>query len=74
MGYYWRISSLTLKSETEKVVGINQKILEYYESSDFLKIKDTCEVLMSTQREFNEYITEKVQYYLPALWYKSGSK
>lgn len=50
-----------IKSETEKVVGINQKILEYYESSDFLKIKDTCEVLMSTQREFNEYITEKVQ-------------
>lgn len=50
-----------IKSETEKIVGINQKILEYYESSDFLKIKDTCEVLMSTQREFNEYITEKVQ-------------
>ena len=39
----------------------NQRILEYYESSDFLKIKETCEVLMSTQREFNEYITEKIE-------------
>lgn len=50
-----------LKSEIEKVVSANQKILEYYESPSFLKIKETCEVLMSTQREFNEYITEKVQ-------------
>lgn len=50
-----------LKSEIEKVVSINQKVLEYYESTGFLKIKETCEVLMSTQREFNEYITEKVQ-------------
>lgn len=24
------------------------------------KIKETCDVLMSTQREFNEYIAEKV--------------
>lgn len=50
-----------LKGEIEKVVIKNQRILEYYESPDFLKIKETCEVLMSTQREFNEYITEKVQ-------------
>lgn len=50
-----------LKSEIEKIVGMNQKILEYYESSSFIKIKETCEVLMSTQREFNEYITEKAQ-------------
>lgn len=50
-----------IKSEIEKIVNMNQRVLEYYESSDFLKIKETCEVLMSTQREFNEYITEKVQ-------------
>lgn len=50
-----------LKSKIEKIVSTNQRILEYYESSDFLKIKETCEVLMSSQREFNEYITEKVQ-------------
>jgi len=50
-----------LEREIWKVVSKNQKILEYYKSSDFLKIKETCEVLMSTQREFNEYIIEKVE-------------
>lgn len=50
-----------IKKDIEQIVSKNQKILEYYESSDFLKIKNTCEVLMSTQREFNEYINEKVQ-------------
>ena len=50
-----------LNDEVEKIVSKNQRILEYYDSPGFLKIKETCEVLMSTQREFNEYITEKVQ-------------
>ena len=50
-----------LNDEIEKIVSKNQRILEYYDSPGFLKIKETCEVLMSTQREFNEYITEKVQ-------------
>lgn len=50
-----------IKKEIEKVVSKNRKILEYYDSPSFLKIKETCEVLMSSQREFNEYITEKVQ-------------
>ncbi len=50
-----------LASDIGCVVKKNQRILEYYESQSFLKIKETCEVLMSTQREFNEYIIEKVQ-------------
>lgn len=50
-----------LKGEIEKVVSANQQILEYYDSPSFLKIKETCEVLMSSQREFNEYINEKIQ-------------
>lgn len=50
-----------LESDIDTVVSKNQKILEYYESSSFLKIKETCETLMSTQREFNEYINEKVE-------------
>lgn len=50
-----------IKNEVEKIVSKNLRILEYYESPDFLKIKDTCEAVMSTQREFNEYISEKVQ-------------
>ncbi len=50
-----------IHSEIEKVVSENQRILAYYESPDFLKIKETCEGLMNSQREFNEYIREKVQ-------------
>lgn len=50
-----------LEDEIKKIVSTNQKILAYYESLDFSKIKETCEVLMSSQREFNEYIAEKVE-------------
>lgn len=49
------------KKQIINIVKVNQRIVEYYDSPDFLKIKDTCEVLMSSQREFNEYISEKVQ-------------
>ena len=50
-----------LKADIERIVASNQRILDYYASPDFQKIKETCEVLMSSQREFNEYINEKVQ-------------
>ena len=50
-----------INKEILQVVKDNMRILEYYNSPDFLKIKGTCEVLMSTQREFNEYITEKIE-------------
>lgn len=50
-----------LKKDIEKIVNRNQRILQYYDSPDFLKIKETCETLMSSQQEFNEYISEKVQ-------------
>jgi len=44
-----------------EIVEKNRRIIEYYESSDFMKIKESCETLMSSQREFNEYIAEKVE-------------
>ncbi len=50
-----------IQREIESVANANRKILEYYDSPAFAKIKETCKVLMSTQREFNEYIAEKVQ-------------
>ena len=50
-----------LKADIERIVASNQRILDYYASPDFQKIKETCEVLMSSQRDFNEYINEKVQ-------------
>ena len=49
-----------IEKEIKIVVDRNRKILKYYDSPAFLKIKETCEVLMNTQREFNEYIIEKV--------------
>ena len=52
---------LHIKGEIDKVVSKNRRILEYYDSPSFLKVKETCDVLMSSQREFNEYISEKVQ-------------
>lgn len=50
-----------IKSNVEQIVNANQRILKYYESPAFLKVKESCETLMSSQREFNEYIDEKVQ-------------
>ena len=49
------------KKEIHKIVQHNKKILAYYNSEGFVKIKETCESLMSSQREFNEYISEKVK-------------
>lgn len=50
-----------VREEVEKIVKKNQQILDYYKSPEFKKIKDTCEALMGSQREFNDYIKEKVQ-------------
>ena len=50
-----------IKEDIEQLVDKNHRVSEYYESQDFQKIKDTCESLMSSQKEFNEYINEKVQ-------------
>ena len=50
-----------IDGEVDKIVSTNQQILEYYKSSSFAKIKETCEAMMGSQREFNEYINEKVQ-------------
>lgn len=35
-----------IKNDVEKIVTKNQKIFQYYESDDFLKIKKTCEALI----------------------------
>lgn len=49
-----------IDKEIREIIDENDRILAYYHSDGFLKIKETCENLMSSQREFNEYITEKV--------------
>lgn len=50
-----------IKQEIENIVLMNKKVLDYYLSPDFLKIRITCESLMNSQKEFNEYIGEKVE-------------
>lgn len=50
-----------IESDIKQIVEENKQILDYYESDDFKRIKETCNTLMSTQREFNDYINEKVQ-------------
>lgn len=58
----WRLFEnyiTNIYNDIEKIIETNQNILDYYESEDFELIKSTCESLMSTQREFNEYINEK---------------
>lgn len=57
------IGKIIIQSQKEvaNIVDKSKKILEYYDSPGFQRIKSTCEVLMSSQREFNEYISEKVK-------------
>lgn len=50
-----------LGNDIVNIVEGNRKILDYYASENFRKVKETCETLMSHQREFNEYISEKVE-------------
>lgn len=50
-----------IQKEMGILVSINNQLLKYYESSEFLRIKETCGALRSSQREFNEYISEKIQ-------------
>ena len=51
---------LKIKGAVENIVNTNKSIREYYESSSFLQIKKSCDAMMKSQREFNDYITEKV--------------
>lgn len=60
----WKLFCDVIKyaeAEVKTIVYNNKRILDYYDSKDFLKIKETCETLMSSQRDFNEYITEKIE-------------
>ena len=59
----WDLIDKIIKQTDDSVNAIvdkNNQILEYYDSEDFQTVKSTCDTLMSTQREFNEYIDEKV--------------
>lgn len=48
-----------IENDVNSILNENKEILDYYKSDDFKALKDTCNNLMSTQKEFNEYIEEK---------------
>ena len=50
-----------IEADVKKITDKNNQILEYYNSEEFIRLKSTCDSLMSSQREFNEYIDEKVK-------------
>lgn len=50
-----------IKQDVDKIIERNQRIIDYYNSDDFIRIKETCNSLMETQKDFNEYINEKAQ-------------
>ncbi len=45
----------------QKIVQDDKRISQYYESEDFAQIKETCNSLNTSRKEFNEYIEEKAQ-------------
>lgn len=50
-----------IDNQIREIVQNDKRISDYYESEAFSKIKETCNLLTQSQREFNEYITEKTQ-------------
>ena len=50
-----------IDAQVQKIVQDDRKISQYYESDDFAKIKETCNSLNISRKEFNEYIEEKAQ-------------
>lgn len=60
----WNVFDIFMAEKFEAmkvVVDRSQRILDYYESPEFAQIREACNSLMNSQREFNEYIDEKAQ-------------
>ena len=49
------------KQQVRKIVDDDKRISKYYASEDFAQIKETCNLLTQSRKEFNEYIEEKAQ-------------
>ena len=60
---YWDIMDVVIEdseSEISTIIKNNNNVLNYINSNDFMELKGSCETLMSSQKEFNEYINEKI--------------
>ena len=50
-----------IETEVNNIIEEDDEIVKYYQSSEFAQIKSTVDGLMSSQKEFNNYIDEKVK-------------
>jgi hypothetical protein len=51
---------MQIRTEISEIMDKNTRIITYYNSEDFLRVRQSCETLINSQKEFNEYIGEKV--------------
>lgn len=51
---------MQIRTEISEIMDKNTKIINYYNSEDFSKVRQSCETLINSQKDFNEYIAEKV--------------
>lgn len=47
--------------ELDEICELNRKIDDYYKSEEFSQLKATCDGLMQSQKDFNQYIEEKAE-------------
>ena len=47
--------------KVNKIYDDNDRVAQYYNSDEFTTLKATCDNLMASQKDFNNYIDEKVQ-------------
>lgn len=50
-----------IDNQVQQIVQDDKRISQYYESDDFARIKETCNAINVSRKEFNEYIEEKAQ-------------
>lgn len=50
-----------IEIDINTIILNEQRILKYYESDEFKKVKEACQTLINSQKEFNKYISEKAK-------------
>lgn len=49
-----------INAKINSIIQHNSEVLDYYESEDFLRLKNVYDSLYKSQREFNDYIDKKI--------------
>lgn len=60
---WWTLDTFitSIDNRIKELVQEDKQIRDYYESEQFALIKDTCHLLIESQKEFNEYIEKKAE-------------